>query len=345
MSTGVSTPRLSRRKKHSLPSRRKKAHALKAAQDPANGRELPARASGDEPREKHRAQPSASLARRDRPVSSPEPSSTSRPRKAPAPTASEVPSAERPAPEEEELRCKRSQLTWLEAELTRKELRLANLRADVLPFEARYVRKIGIRCARLDEIEAQIAEIEARRRPGDPAAQDAARGARERAERSRAEVLRHVSAGGFDPPVALKQLYRAVARRVHPDYGEDAEDRELRERLMAHATHAYRRRDERRLRGILNEYDFRPEGIRGEGTPVELVRVIRSIALIRGRLEEIAEETERTRTSDLYRLKARVEAAAKQGRNLLAELAASVSARITVSRRKLKRLSAEAHSR
>jgi hypothetical protein len=245
----------------------------------------------------------------------------------------------RPAPEESELRRKRSELTILQAELTRRELRFANLRANLLPFEARYVRRIGVRCARLDEVEARIAEIEAGRDRGNSAAQDAARRARARADQSRAAVLRQTSAKASDPPTAVKRLYRAVARRVHPDFGEDPEDRELRERLMAHANRAYERSDERRLRGILNEYEFHPEGVKGDGTPVELVRVIRGIALLRGRLEEIEEETKETRSSDLYRFKQRVEAAAKQGRNLLAEVAAAVDARIAAARRKLKHLS------
>lgn len=346
MSTGVSTRRLPRRKKSRLLPRQKQARRLKPAQDPARERGLPAAPAGESgaPGKRH-AQPAIRLARSDRPAISPEPAvEAPRPKPQVSAKASE-PHAARRAPEEEELKRKRSQLRWLEGELTRHEQHLANLRADLLPFEKRYVRRIGIRCARLDEIEAQIAEFEARHRPADAAAQQAARRARLRAQRSRAEVLRHVSPEGFDPPTPLRRLYRAVARQVHPDFGEDEEDRKVRERLMAHANRAYRRSDERRLRGILDEYEFRPEGIRGDGTPLELVRVIRKIALIRGRLAEIAEETERTRTSELSRFKARVEAAAKQGRDLLAEAAAAVSARIAMARRKLKHLSAQAAAR
>jgi hypothetical protein len=250
----------------------------------------------------------------------------------------------RRTPEEKELSRKHAQLRVLEAELARRELQLANLRADVLLFEERYIRKIGVRWARLDEIEAIIAEAEARRQPGNPAARQAADRARERAERSRTAVLRQTSANGFDPPEALKRLYRAVARRVHPDFGEDPLDRQVRERLMAHANRAYERSDERRLRGILAEYEFGPEAVRGEGTPLELVRVIRKIALVRGRLTEIEQETEQTRNSDLYRFKTRAEAAARQGRDLFAEVAAAVTARIASARQKLRGVLAAASS-
>jgi hypothetical protein len=341
VSTGVCTRRLPRRKKRRV-SRPKEKRSLKPAPRKAAGRRLPSSgtvAGSRGKRDSRLVLPSVWPAPpRELLETSPESSG----RKTHVPARPGVFPEPRPTPEEEELRRKRAQLAVFQAELARKELRLANLRADVLPFETRYVRKIGIRCARLDEIEAQIAEIAARRDPRDSEAREAARRARTRADQSRAAVLRHVSAGGFDPPAAVKRLYRAVARRVHPDFGEDPADCEVRERLMAHANHAYERCDERRLRGILDEYEFRPEGIRGEGTPLELVRVIRGIAVVRGRLEEIDEETDRTRSSDLFRFKERAEAAAKHGRNLLAEVAGAVDARIAAARRKLKHLSAAA---
>jgi hypothetical protein len=229
-----------------------------------------------------------------------------------------------------------------EGELARQELRLANLRADMLPFEERYYRRIGMRCARLDKLEAEIAAIEAQLHREDAAAQEWARRARERAEESRQALRRKLSGNGARPPAALKRLYRAVARRVHPDFGEDSTDRDLRARLMAHANRAYQRCDERRLRAIVSEYEFAPEVVRGEGTPLELVRVIRKIALVRGRLGEIAEEVERTRSSDLYRFKARVESGAKRGRDLFAEVVATVNARIAKARQKRNRLAAVA---
>ncbi|MDE3135723.1 MAG: hypothetical protein KGL59_04065 [Acidobacteriota bacterium] len=255
--------------------------------------------------------------------------------------ASHPPAAPLP-PEQKELRRKCAQLAVFEGELARRELRLANLRADMLPFEERYYRRIGLRCAKLDQLEAEIAEIEARLHREDSAAQEWARRARERAEESREALRRKLSGNAARPPVALKRLYRAVARRVHPDFGEDPSDRDLRARLMAHANRAYQRCDERRLRAIVSEYEFAPEVIRGEGTPLELVRVIRKIALVRGRLSEIDEEMESTRSSDLFRFKTRVESGAKRGRDLFAEVVAAVSSRIAKARQKRNLLAAAA---
>jgi hypothetical protein len=212
----------------------------------------------------------------------------------------------------------------------------------MLPFEERYYRRIGTRCARLDRIEAEIAELEARLHPEDAAAQEWARRAGERAEESREALRRKMTGRGAKPPEALKGLYRAVARRVHPDFGEDPTDRDLRARLMAHANRAYQRSDERRLRAIVSEYEFAPEVVRGEGTPLDLVRVIRKIAVVRGRLVEIGEEMERIRSSDLFRFKARVESGTRKGRDLFAEVVAAVNTRIQKARQKRSHLAAVA---
>lgn len=336
MSTGGSSRRSPRRNKGRA-VRPKKHRRLKPGPGEAYPWGLPALGSGEAPAETGKGEAAAILlASRTQTYGDPHESSSA---KKPA-----TPPARRRSPEEKELRRKSAQLGVLEGELARQELRLANLRAEMLPFEARYYRRIGIRCARLDQLEAEIAEIESRLHPENQGKHVRARRARERAERSRAAVRRKLSDGRFNPPKALKRLYRAVARRVHPDFGEDSTDRDLRERLMAHANRAYRRCDERRLRAIVSEYEFGPEVVRGEGTPLSLVRVIRKIALVRGRLGEIEEEMEQTRTSDLYRFKTRVEASEKKGRDLFSEVAKAVNESIAKARQKRRNLGAAARA-
>jgi hypothetical protein len=335
VSTGGSSRRSPRRKKGR--DVRPKHRRLKPGRGEAYRWELPALGSGKAPSETSHEETAAILL-------APGAQPHGEPNEATSREKPSAPPARRQSPEEKELRRKSSQLAVLEGELARQELRLANLRAEMLPFEARYYRKIGIRCARLDQLEAEIAEMEARLNPERQGAQAYARRARERAEQSRAAVRRKLSEGGFNPPAALKRLYRAVARRVHPDFGEDSTDRDLRARLMAHANRAYRRCDERRLRAIVSEYEFGPEVVRGEGTPLSLVRVIRKIALVRGRLSEIDDELEQTRTSDLCRFKTRVETSEKKGRDLFAEVASAVNDSIAKARQKRRNLVAAARA-
>lgn len=249
------------------------------------------------------------------------------------------------APEERELKRKLAELSLLESELARQERDLSHLRAELLPFQERYFRKVGVRFAKLDEIEARIAEAYAAIHEDDLAARDAARRARERANRSRREILQRNDSEGFDPPPALKRMYRAVARRVHPDLGESDADRRVREHLMANANRAYQSGDERRLQAIVTEYEFCPEIVKGEGTPAELVRVIRKIARAKGRFEEIQEEMERVRSSDLHRFKLVVERKAKQGRDVFADAVAAVEQRIARALAKLRQLEASSTAR
>src|SRR5437879_11357370 len=77
-------------------------------------------------------------------------------------------------PEEQELEKKKVEIASLEADLIQRELDLATLHAEVTEFEGRYLRTVGVLYAELDEIEAQIAETKAYRRPNDTDAQESA---------------------------------------------------------------------------------------------------------------------------------------------------------------------------
>ena len=81
----------------------------------------------------------------------------------------------RPRPEEEELRLKSLELEDLEKDLIDKELELTGLRAELAAFERLYLKAVGVLYAELDEIEARIAELNARRNPSNSDAQDIAR--------------------------------------------------------------------------------------------------------------------------------------------------------------------------
>ena len=91
-------------------------------------------------------------------------------------------------PEDQELTRKRLEHASIEGELAERELRAANLRAELSAFERQYLHFVGLRYAELDELKAQIAERAAAERPEDARAQEAAREARQRA-RDRKSVV------------------------------------------------------------------------------------------------------------------------------------------------------------
>ncbi|MGA2259770.1 MAG: J domain-containing protein [Thermoguttaceae bacterium] len=246
------------------------------------------------------------------------------------------------SPEEEELQRKRSELENLESELAESELELATLRSELITFERRYLEVVGSRYAKLDALEAQIADSAARSRPTDPAARRKAESARARAQESEeamGDVGREDSAPDFTPGDELKALYRQAAKELHPDLTSDEEERERRRSAMAELNRAYEECDEERIRQIISQWRSSPEQVRGDDTAAQLVRAIREIAQVHKRLEAIKAEIEELARGELHRLMKQVQEAATRGQDLLDEIAGRLDNRIEQARARLKKVS------
>lgn len=249
------------------------------------------------------------------------------------------------SPEGRELKRKRAELAKLETRLTERELGLATLQAELRSFERTYLRVVGSRLAKLDEIEARIAEAVARNEPNDQEAQQRASQTRSRARESAQAVEAEKQAGSrkpFEPSENLKSLFRDVAKRVHPDLATDKSERTRRNQLMAEANRAYRDGDAARLEAILRDWEASPESVKGDGPGAELVRVIRKIAQAEDRLKAIDAEIVQLRESDLYHLKDRAYQAAKEGRDLLSEMATRVNQQIMEAQERLRSIKGDA---
>ncbi len=236
------------------------------------------------------------------------------------------------SPEEEELAKKREELSLLQAELAERELFLTNLRAELATFEGQYLRQVGMLYAELDEWNAKIAERLAEQE-GTKEARSAAAQARTQAEESKSAVSGEAAAAQeFTPSPELKALYREAAKRVHPDLATDEADRAKREQFMTEANAAYQRGDAETLKRILEEYESSPESVRGEGVAADLVRAIRQIRQVRRRLSQIQLEIASLIDADIAKLRAKVEAASAEGRDLFTEMAEEVRKRIDLAR-------------
>ena len=237
-------------------------------------------------------------------------------------------------PEEEELLRKREELAGVRGALAERELELADLRAQLKSFEGHYLRQVGVLYAELDDWEAKIAEIEASLRPS-PTASQQAQETRKRAEETHEATHGEASkARDFQPSADLRSLFRETAKRLHPDFAKDEADRLLRTRLMAQANAAYSQGDAEALQRILDEFGNSPESVQGEGVGAELVRIIRQIHQARKNIAAIENELSSLRASEIAQLKQDVEKAEKEGRDLLAELEASVQVRIADAKKK-----------
>lgn len=242
----------------------------------------------------------------------------------------------RQAPEERELSQKREELLSLQSLLAQRELYLATLQAELNAFERRYLRIVGIRYGELDEIEAQIAEALSRASLKNPQAQERAYQTRARADdsahASKIAQEQSIHADRFKPSDALKKLYREVAKCIHPDLATDENDRMRRQRFMAEANQAYEAGDEIHLREILHKWESSPEANKGDGVGAELIRVIRKISQVEGRLLTLNTTIIQLQLSALYRLKAEVEEAEAEWRDLLAEMALRLDQQIADAR-------------
>ncbi|CAM5312886.1 hypothetical protein SXANM310S_04618 [Streptomyces xanthochromogenes] len=159
------------------------------------------------------------------------------------------------------------------------EIAVETFRVEVENFSRLHHQKLGPMYARLDELDAQIAEARAVQ-SGDP--EDL-----RRAQEARAAVmpmpgvdeLFHdwMDSDGLSPEAAsmltdqpvrppkrvrpseeVRRLYRELARKAHPDLAQEEKERERRDEFIARVNAAYGRGDEALLRELAEEWEAGP---------------------------------------------------------------------------------------
>lgn len=212
----------------------------------------------------------------------------------------------------EELRQRRAILAVLQRRLEQRERDLEALLDELGGFERRYEQVLGTRYARLFELFTRIAEAREQALTGEPPpprGTDAAGAGCGVTEPSRR------------PPESARQLFRKLARRIHPDLAPDAAERERRTRLMIRANLAYEHGDTETLRKLLDEWEQDPDSVQGTGMLADLTRVIRRIMQVKARLKTVEAELDQLRNSPRMQLFTEAGAAAGRGTDLLAEMA------------------------
>lgn len=241
----------------------------------------------------------------------------------------------KPAPDAALLLSHREQLDFLRERLASEEADLAQLRAQLKAFETRYLRQVGLLYAQLDDLEARIAEREVALYDSD-AARQRARQARERAEETHAATLAEAAdPEEFDPPPSLKLLFRDLAKRIHPDFARDPAEARHFTLLMARANQAYRRGDLDTLQRLLDDHrELHTAPSPGEEDAAELLRLIRQIAHATRDLARLTAERQALLSSELAGLYQDAEVAARDHRDLLAELAAGLHDQVADAQRR-----------
>ena len=176
------------------------------------------------------------------------------------------------------------------------------MRGDLRRWESDLWLALGALIVQRDDLAAGVAHAEAvatNFAGWESTAERKARESREAFEAAAAE------SPPPEAPVALKDLYRQVARAVHPDLGPD-EDRERRTSAMADAAAAFERRDGDALARILA--DFASNRLSSAAIEVDAdVRAVRlrgQVAALRARQRELSDELAAMATSEIARLAA-----------------------------------------
>jgi hypothetical protein len=154
------------------------------------------------------------------------------------------------------------------------ELDLLNSQTELAAFNAEIERRLGPLQRRLEALEAELTDAKQR------ASRRALWGARASSPDVPEDVItqyqrlwgreaRATPPPSSEPPppamvdeAELKTLYRALAKRFHPDLATDPSEKPWREKMMAQVNEAYRAQDLAALRRLANE-----QPLAGPGAP------------------------------------------------------------------------------
>jgi hypothetical protein len=238
------------------------------------------------------------------------------------------------SPDDAALLDKREQLAAVRTTLAARESELAQLHAQLKTFEGRYLRQVGVLYAELDDLEARIAEREVNLYDSD-SARRRAKETRQRAQETHDAAFGEAhEAEEFDPPPSLKTLFRDVAKRIHPDFARDDAEQKHFTLLMARANQAYSRGDTEILQRLLDDHSEINASIAREGAVAELLRITRQIQHAERDIATLDAERHTMLAGEIAQLYFDAEAAAREYRDLLTELASSLREQIGDAKRR-----------
>lgn len=220
-----------------------------------------------------------------------------------------------------------ARMVSLEAVLSERGADVARAKSSLDAFKIRYRQEVGLLHEELDELERLINEAELG----------------ERAKRPQTESRDPAaSSTGLQPETqprytsdAVRRLFRDVAKAIHPDLAGDELARDRRHTLMVEANRAYALGDEERLRSILQSWEKSPEAVRDWDSDATRLRLTRRIAQIEEQLTVCATELAALNDTPMWKLKAMVDEAAGQGKDLVREMVGRLRQDIMIARNRL----------
>jgi len=226
-------------------------------------------------------------------------------------------------PEENELARLEDEQAELKERVSAAELELEAIKTETARFQSRYYQAVGRLYVQLDELDAEIARVQSQQAPNDLSLKAHADAAKQKAQKS-ADEAGLVGAQPKEPPVVspeLKQAYRRAVKLMHPDLTVTDQEYRRRTELMALVNLAYERGDQGAIEKLIEEFGEDPEWIVGEDIGSRIVKTLRRNAQLRRRLDEIQQEVDLLRKSEISQLKRNIEKAEAKGDDPISDLA------------------------
>jgi len=241
----------------------------------------------------------------------------------------------------------RRQIAAAESALVEREAELADLRVEVASFELRYETLVGRKLAALEEVEASIAacrkQIQGFRRwgrGGPPTGWDGETYVPVDEQYRRTWRDPAPPGPSFTPPAELatqsaarqdlRALYRQLCRRFHPDLTQDPVERAWRTEMMAAINAAYAAQSRAELQALAaTPYRGTVHGAAQEAgretlDGERLGALQDRLSYLSRKLRQVEGEIDTLTHSPLVEMRLEVTLAARQGQDLLGEMAQEV---------------------
>jgi hypothetical protein len=218
------------------------------------------------------------------------------------------------------------------------QLELFDAQAELTAFEREVDSRLGDKRQRLAELQKQLAEARHRadyraqwgeRADSDEPPVDVVEQFRRTwAPRpKRAEAARPPAEPAVDPGM-IKNLYRALAKRYHPDLVTDPAEKRRREKVMAEVNQAYADKNLSALQALASRPE-EPERESVKSRQQVIIELRREIDRLRKLVVELESRLHQLVHSSILELKLDVTIARRAGRDLLGEIAADLQKQIT----------------
>jgi len=228
------------------------------------------------------------------------------------------------------------------------ELELFNTRAALQEFSDEYNARLGPlenEYQRLEQLmDAAIEEEEAAYRK-QPAGSNGSRGRRPHQDRrkgpaSRTSTARLPRAKDADYERKIRELFRNLAKRFHPDLVNAPDEKQQREKIMARINQAYTARDLKALESLAKDYAAQMNGKSG-GPAAELAHLKVELRQLEAMIFEVEHTIRELDLSAAWQLRSEVSSERQAGRDMLGDLEANIKGRIAELREHLLDLGVE----